>query len=84
MPTCLWVSSDEFGRSWVWDLLLLAGDPKFYSVVDKLLTVRNRFSLNLVSRRGTWVTPFEKHRRFCSIKRYRGLSCAVLSHSVMS
>ena len=80
---CLQVSSDEFGRSWVLDLPLLAGDPKFYSVVDKLLTVRNRFSLNLVSRRGTWVTPFETHRRFCSVKRYRGLpplSRAVLRH----
>ena len=47
--------------SWVLDLLLLAVDPKFYSVVDKLLAVRSRFPFNLVSRRGIWVTPVERH-----------------------
>lgn len=45
---------------WVLDLPLLADSPEVYLVMDKLLSVKSIFSLNLVSKRGTWVTPVAK------------------------
>lgn len=44
---------------WVLDLPLLADSPGVYLVVDKL-SVKSIFSLNLVSKRGTWVTLVER------------------------
>lgn len=42
------------------DLFWVLDSLEVYLVVDKLLSVKSIFSLNLVSKRGTWVTPVAK------------------------
>lgn len=74
-PSCL--SSWQAQMNLVESLSLLIlpwliNNPEFFSVVDKLLSVRVRFSLCLCSKRGTCIHQLGDTRRVCSAERHWG------------